>query len=404
MRALLASLKWLGLFLLLSVIAIVLFPLSPILLDKTSSGAARAYLDEHAVLLDLEATDSGFVLPPDFYGRRLITLHEVHGFADVQALDWALMRHLHTEAGWRIYLGEFSPAQAIAFNEYVLGGSDAPARAVFDRWAEQAAQWGNQEFFDKLTAIRAFNETQRPERKIVFLGVDVLSSDEDAMESEITPATPPSFASTQNIAAINFMLFEQARARTPETRYGEILTNIGTVLDLPGAERARFYGLWGQLHGSQVETAGTKPLAMHFGEEGGLFEGEMATISTLCIADCFNLMPSAALPEPVRGPAGEPYTIVPMSLDNPYFIRVRGFDDVSDALGDARSLFLPLREERSPYAKGSKLLEQTGLLSLLVSLEYEGSAADAFDAMIIHQGSEPVSPWAGEVYDVRDPQ
>lgn len=403
MRIIIALLRWLGLFVLLTALALAIFPQWPVLQDKFTSGPARAYLDEHAVVLDYETPDGGFVLPSELYARRLITMHEIHGFADTQILDLAMMRHLHEQAGWRIYLGELSPAQAIAFNEYVLGGSDQPTRAVFDRWASRSAQWANQEFFGKLTAVREFNLTQTAERKIIFLGVDLYSDDEDISWIGETPSAPPGFANTDNILAINHALLADAQARTPETRYGEILANIERVLNFPGADRARFYGLWGLFHGGQVETAGAKPLAMHLNEEGGLLEGEVVTIGTLCISQCFNLMPSRALPGPLQGPNGEPYTSIPMAQDSTYLVRIRGYQEFADRLGEERAMLLPLREDDSPYAKRPRLIEQTGFLALVTSLEYDGSAADAFDAVVIHRASPALTPWDGEAYELGAP-
>ena len=405
MGMVLNTLKWLGIFLVLVVIAVLGLPQLPGLQDSVTGGKAKAYLAEHAVTLDFEKPDAGLEFPEELYGKRLITLHEIHGYADLQFLDFAMMRHLHRRTGWRVYLGEMSPAQAIAFNDYVLGGSDLPARSVFDAWADKNAQWANQEFFRKLTAIRTLNEQLPEDRRIVFIGVDLLGRDEasDWLDGRPIPASAPHFSSTAGIRAINYVLLQDAKDRTPETRYGEILQNIDMVLSFPGAERERFYALWGLFHGGQVATSGSKTLAMYLAEEGGPFEGDMATIGTLCISECMNMMPSEEIPAALRPATGEAYTLLPMTFDNAYLVRVRGLPEIQERLGNARAMVVPLRLDGSPYKKGPRLAEQTGFLAMLVSFDYDGSAADVFDAMIIHRNSQGLTPWRGEAYDATDP-
>ena len=90
----------------------------------------------------------------------------MHGFAAPQSLDAALIEYLQSEGPARWYLAELTPREAIAVNTYISGGDDAAVRAVFDRFAQLGLQWANREFFAKLTALRALNETLPAERQI----------------------------------------------------------------------------------------------------------------------------------------------------------------------------------------------------------------------------------------------
>lgn len=396
--------KWVGIFILLSIAALVGLPQLPVLQDMvTGSGGSRTYLEDNALALDPELADLGLSFPDEFYDNRFFMLAEIHGFADVQLFDLALLRHLHEKVGARTYLAELSPDQAMAFNIMVIDGDDRAARQVFDDWAERDAQWANKEFFGKLAAIQAFNATLPDDEKIVFIGTDKPRNLEAAQELAVRafPAADPGFGSLAARRAVNDLILVEALLRPKDAgRYSHIVPNVSMVANLPGADEETFYGLWGLFHGSKVEINGTRPLAMRLNAENGPFPDVVATVGTLCITDCFNMMPARALPGPLRGADKEAYTMVPMSYDNAYLARVRGAGALKSALGNASAMVLPLGLEGTPYTSGQQLIGATGLVTMVQSFRYEGPAAEAMDAVVVYQGSAALTPWSGEIYDV----
>lgn len=126
----------------------------------------RIHLSANEVVLDLSAPDAGLQLRADDLDARYVLLGEMHGYALPQQLDTALVTYLQAEGPPRWYLAEMTPREAIAVNEYLSGGSDIYARAVFDRFAESGLQWANKEFFQKLTSLRGLNETLPADRQI----------------------------------------------------------------------------------------------------------------------------------------------------------------------------------------------------------------------------------------------
>ncbi|MEM9840900.1 MAG: hypothetical protein AAF830_17350, partial [Pseudomonadota bacterium] len=272
-------------------------------------------------------------------------------------------------------------------------------------WGRENAQWGNKEFYAKLKAIAAFNADRPDAEKLVFVGVDTVYDRPFAerMLETMNAQVEAGFGSLDSVRAINGLLLDSALERSENSsRYANILPAVRDVTDLPGAEDEVFYALWGLFHASKVTIGGSKPLAYRLNTDGAL-EENVAVVLTQCISACFNMMPALALPGPLQGPDGENYTYLPMGLDNPYTARLRGVDTVMKAMDErgATALFLPLAEERSPYLEGEKLVKTTGYFGALFSfLEYDGPAGEMADAMIFHRSTPPLTPWAGEGYDI----
>lgn len=389
------------LFLLAALVAVL--PWWPVARDGFGADRYADYPERGAVPLDLSDGDVGFVLPADTYDARLVMLGEVHGYALPQALDLALLRHLNEKAGVRWYLAEIDPAQAMAFNEYVAGGSGVDARQVFDAWAASTAQWGNREFFGKLTAIREDNAARAPSQQVRFVGIDAPQDISFArrIDAETDGSGRPDLSDPATAEAVNAALLTDALAE-PEAsgRYAHMLRNVERLLAMPGARNETFYGLWGHFHTIKTGVEAGLPLAAQLGAEGGPLEGGVVTITTLCVADCFNMMPSAAMPPPMQAKGGEPYVLVPMSNDAPYLFRVSGLRDVRRAMGDADAVLFPLDGKDSPYVSGRRLVDSPGYLSMMTDLGIEGSAAEAFDYLIAYRGSPGLMPWKGLAYDV----
>jgi len=403
-RIVLSLLKWVFITLALVLVAVIGLPWLPVAKDTLTAGPAKAYLNEYAFGFDIERPDPRLALPDSVYDARLVMLSEMHGFADVQELDFMMVQHLAERTGTRIYLGELSPAQAIAFNKMVLDGDDSAARQVFDIWAKGTFQWGNQQFFDKLRALRAYNQSQPDGSKIVFVGVDKIADREFAatMAGDLGAPLAPGFETLGNIRDINQVLLADALARSEDAgRYANILPNIETMLAMPGGEDETFYALWGMFHGSKKTINDAKPLAMRLNESSGL-KGAVATVTVVCIQECYNMMPAIAVPG-IDGPNGEEYIIFPMAVDNPYFRRLRGAGEIVAAMEDrgADALLVPTAEEGTPYAEGPRLKGTSGYLDMILpSFVYDASPAEFTDAVIFLRNSPALEPWSGDVYDI----
>ncbi|MBO0933956.1 hypothetical protein [Fibrella aquatilis] len=134
------------------------------------------YLSQHKAILLPETPQSYALFDTSFYQHDLFMLGEVHGYATPQTLDFALLKHLNQRVGLRYYLAEMDGAQAALVNAYLETGQTPLLDSLFSGFLRQThagtSQWGNQEFYNKLIRIRAYNHTLPDSARIQFLGVD----------------------------------------------------------------------------------------------------------------------------------------------------------------------------------------------------------------------------------------
>lgn len=399
MKFVLKLLGGLAALIVLAITGLIAWPFVPVVQDRFGGAQHLAWLEEHRTEIDLAASDPGFDFGPDVHEARFVILTEIHAFRAVQALDLALVEHFAEAGPARTYLAELGPGQALAFNTMISGGDEAPARAVFDAWAETTAQWANQEFFRKLERPRDLNASLPENRRIWFVGVDA-PFDRDQLAPLVAPGpdAEPGFDSFAAVQAVNAQLGRAALERESNNRYTHILANI-ELLDSLDPERA-FYGLWGLFHGSKSTVNGAEPLALRLNREGGVFEGEVATLTTLCVDGCLNMMPAQALPGFLHGEGDPDYIYIPNNFDEVMLARLRGINQVKAAMGEADIAAFRVDGQGSPYASGQRLSGVSGYLMALQGWEYGGPAAEVTDHFIVMRNSAGLTPWNGTVHDV----
>ena len=355
MRILLRFLVSILLLLALAIAGLIAWPFWPVAQDRFGSEPYQAWLSDTEVRLDLPAPLEGRAFDPSIYESRFVMLAEIHGYRAVQAIDLTLVRHFAETGPARTYLAELGPDKALAFNHYLATGDEGPAASVFDEWAEGDFQWANVEFFQKLRALRDLNAQLPLERRIWFVGVDTFVNPDRLarLSAQIPPQTQPGFDGFLAVQALNAELGRMTLDRPEDAgRYDHFLENIAHVADLDPARH--FYGLWGVFHGSKTTIDGFAPLAMRLNREGGTFEGSLASLTSVCIDACYNMMPSRALPGLIIPDSNPDYVYLPMSFDRPFLQRVRGVNDLKAVMGESRLSAFRMSGAGSPYAAGSR--------------------------------------------------
>lgn len=379
--ALLAGLPWLG-----------------VVAERIGSEPYRNHLSANEVVLDLSAPDAGLQLRTDDLDARYVLLGEMHGYALPQQLDTALVTYLQAEGPPRWYLAEMTPREAIAVNEYLSGGSDIYARSVFDRFAESGLQWANKEFFQKLTSLRGLNETLPADRQIRFIGIDLDREGDPLQLPEAGGGTGPNLGDPSTARAIN-----EALLGVPietRNRYNAMKARLTALAEMPGFADARFAGLWGFFHASEAPINGVEPLSLWLQDAASPYAGDVVTINSLCVGECFNMMPAAALPDPMKGPNEESYTWVPMGMENPYFQRPKGISDFMHALGDDRAALYRLGGDASPYNESNRLAASSGYLVMMKPWDVSGTTTQMTDYVLVYRDTAPLYPWSGTAFDL----
>ncbi|MEL6365151.1 MAG: hypothetical protein AAFR11_09970 [Pseudomonadota bacterium] len=435
----LRGLKWVGLVLALLIAVAALAPWRPALVDQMTAKPYRQWAEANVRTLDLDAPDAKFAFDEAFYDNRLILMGELHGTADPHVLDLALIRHLRERAGLQWLMAELDFAQSTLVNFYLMSGEEKYLAPIFEHWAAETAQWASNEYYEKLRGLRAYNQALAPGERIRVFGVDRIQSVDvaldvlkDYMEAQdfltvtaSTDGTAPDWAAMlapafaegageeARLGAVNAALFAAetlpasvrdkgfvhllrnlAALDEGATRYETILANIAAMTAVFGVgDDEPLYGFWGLFHATRAPVNGTsRPLALRLYKEGP-FAGSVGTISFL-YTNSASMMPSASLPEPMRGEGA--YTDMPFAQNVPYLYYQRGIYDLTSVAGDARASLFRISGEGSPYAGSGRLGSATGLMTGLGEMTVETADPPPYDYIILSQGSAALTPYVGD--------
>lgn len=378
-------------------------PWWPVFQEGRTGAPYRAWLNDNVQRLDPTAADGGLDFDPAFYDNRLFMVGEIHGMQTAQDFDLAMMIHLNQRIGLRHLMAELDPMQADRVNAYLATGDEAHIRPIFETWLASQTQWGNQQHFEKLRALYAYNQSQPEDRRFVYIGVDRLQQPELARdwlagrlggqspEADALAAALVSGADRETLAVameaalpaledpyLAYMVSELRASLGEPGRYERIEANIASmVADLGVGDDEPVYGFWGLFHSlSATVNGGVRPLALRLRQSDLPFANDIVTLS-MSYASSRQNMPSSSLPDFLRSDG--PFTEAPSGQDNPYLMHLNGIGDLKAVAGDADTAVFRLNGEGSPYANGTRMVSQTGLLAYVYRMDidpFEGFAAD----------------------------
>lgn len=397
-----------------------------------------AYLQtQHRTFLP-ETADRYTLFDTAFYQNDVFLLGESHGYAAPQALDLALLQHLNQRIGLRYYLAEMDVAQAELVNQYLRTGDVIPLDSLFRGFLAQTkagtSQWGNQQFYDKLVAIRAYNQTRPDSLQIVFLGVDWFEGKgryiPDLMRSLLNanaatfPADPllDSLRLVVNQPAVSLgkLLPYASRINADydthkdkyATRFGTRLTafrqvfallsyaNLGISRDEVVARQVAFlttamnlqheklYGLWGYTHVLQGSVNGKLTLS-------GLLQKEGRRLVTMPIMfyDSRMLVHRDNVPFIFRKAGQEFIEMTSLNADGHVF-GVDGFSELLPVTQAKETTLIKLNGPGSPYATSRKLIKVGGITGTKIKPDNDQTVTtDYFQYVFVVRDSPAVSLW-----------
>lgn len=417
------------------IIAIPLWIMASAAIAGRADQGEVEYLRRNAVALDLREADAKIHFGSGDYEKRLFLLGEAHGVAVGQTLDIAMLRHLNAAAGVRFYVGEFDPAQAEWFNKYLDSGDTQFLNRVFSFWAREQYQWGNRNFFDKVVAIRALNQTLAPERQIRFLGMDRLQdaalmhqhlsellermpatswSGADRMRAvlrepkasqdktrdgplaragaelvaTLPEAAPAGVAADewQKLRAAVLMLSDR---RTKKLREEVITAAFERALNDPHFNGEKFYGLWGIFHVVKAPVTGASPLAFNLAR--GAFAQQVLSVGIFNL-DSEMMLPASFMPFLKADRSG--FATMAYSMDSALFSTLEGIESAKAAASGDVTIF-SLSADGSPFLRSSRLAKLHGVFALLQPFEIETRQAPPGGSMnyiIVARGSAATRP------------
>lgn len=351
----------------------------------------KNYLSKNAENIDFKSEANWKILNEDVQKNQLIILGESHGAQNTQLIDFNLLKYLNKTVGTKNYIAELDYAQAENINNYLKTGNEKFLKTVFRYLVKIHAQWGNQDFYDKIVKVKNLNKTLSKDKRISFTGIDVVQDHEeylkliqkiingknstllDSLKMNINqPYDYANMASVsffaeklsqtiernevafQNLLGNDYPLFKyliknlsydnkSAGIRRPEGIY----RNFKDLYLMKHLENKKLYGMWGFFHAHLVP----------FQYVGGDF------ISKLVDSDhpiAKKIISIIALPIDskynVWNDETKSWDKKPFSYDNDSLLKVEGIEDLKElTLPNSATLF-KLNSTASPFLKSGRLL------------------------------------------------
>ncbi|MEL6360395.1 MAG: hypothetical protein AAFR21_04875 [Pseudomonadota bacterium] len=426
--------KWVFILLLVAILIAVAWPWNVVVKERLTAGPFKEYLEQNVQRIDLNDPADQMNFEADFYNSKLIIVGEVHGAQKAQDFDLMMMKHLNERMGVRWLMAELSYVQAERFNAYLDTGDETFLEPVFSRWLASATQWGNQQHYEKIKALRAYNLTLPENRRLRYFGVDLIGKSErpDAANwlagmLEDLPADAPEAliglreaassveddafieaakaalaANTEDwvglgidVPGVRYLVRNLMLSLEDASRYTAIIPNVEAMVREFGiGQDEPVYGFWGLFHSMKAVVNDTaRPLALRLSESDLPFADGVTTLLMLYTDSMMN-MPSRALPEFLQ--SGGPYTDMSMSQDNPYLLYTYGIGDMRHVAGGADAAIFSLYTDDSPYSNSKRLRQTTGILPKLQRLELTPPDQSPSEYAVLINGSPALTPYVGQ--------
>ena len=285
----------------------------------TTNAENQAYLNQHVKSVGREQIDETTIaslLDEDFYKAQVILLGENHGFADVQKLDEALVKHLNIKLGLRYYLAEMDSTRAAQLNTYLTANkpNDSLLYSVVKAIGKRIPQQSSQQLFAKWQALHQYNQDLPEDRKLIVLGID---TDFD---------------------------------HPVKNRDSVMLVNFNYLVETNNLQHEQFFGLFGYTHVLQqgYGAANHQPFAAR------LTKANLPYAQRVISLACYTLDSEMFFPAngPYGGPADEKLGLI--NADGP-LIAAKGIQDLAELSQEETISLFKLNGENSPYNSSQHL-------------------------------------------------
>ncbi len=385
----------------------------------------KKYLSDNNSIIDLENDDQWNLLKSDAILNQFIILGESHGAKNPQLLDFNLLKYLNKTVGTRKYIAELDFAQATAVNEYLEKGNVTKLKNVFRHLVKINAQWGNEDFYNKIVNIRTLNLTLPKDKRIIFIGIDGvqdLKSYLTYIASFIEKNKNPLFNSLQivlnkkyedlNFEEVTlfaqeylnkiqankiefqtelknkFIIFEYllqnlsfGNSNSGVKRPEQLFRNYKQLYSILKLENQKLYGMWGYFHAHLVPVHYIgEDFASKLASSDHVSSKKLISIVCLPIDSKYNVWSDKM----------QTWTKEPFSYDNKSLLLVDGIEDLKELSTENSNTLFKLNAHNSPFPKTGRLFNgiapQGKLIGDFRKMDY------AFQYVILVRNSDWLNP------------
>lgn len=319
------------------------------------------YLKANSTTVSQTEIDDEFfeaALDDTFYDSNIFLLGESHGFADVQNIDFALLKHLNKKEGVRFYIAEMDKELGAKLNKYLtdsIENKELLAEVVFSL-KSRIPQQASKELFKKWESVRAYNLTLPDSVRINVLGID---KDYDDSSTQV----PRDSMMVKNLA--------------------EAVADY----DLQGE---KFYGLFGHFHVMQEPVGNSS--AAPFGAR--LKRSNLDFLNRVSSLVVYHIDSEVYFPENEQFPTPGDEKIGFLNNDGPITL-VKGINDLEAISGPNTVTLSVLNKATSPYRKSQALagIKVNFFGNDLLPKSPGAATTDCFQYVILGRNSEALTKY-----------
>ncbi len=361
----------------------------------------KKYLSENKSTIDFENKNQWELIKNDAIENQFVILGESHGTQNAQKIDFNLLEYLNKTVGTRNYIAELDFAQTSLINDYLETGNTTSLKNVFKYLVKIHAQWGNEDFYNKILKIRSLNLTLPKEKRIVFVGIDGVQDCENYLKfinKFIKKNKNPIFKTLQiflnekyidsNFEEItlfaqkylevmqqnkieinkelknNFSIFEYLlqnlsynNSKSGVKRPEQIFRNYKQLYSILNLENQKLYGMWGFFHAHLVPV-------FYLGED---FASKLSSSNHESSKKIFSIV---CLPIDskynVWNNETQNWDKEPFSYDNKSLLQISGIEDLKELSLENSTTLFKLNSIGSPFPKTGRLFNGISPLGKLI--------------------------------------
>jgi len=249
----------------------------------------------------------------DFYKSTVFLLGEIHGYADNQKLDKALLFFLNRKLGVKYYISEMDSLTAKKLNIFLSESikKETILKEVVLEVRKRIPQQSSQELFNKWSEIYDYNQKLPDSSKIKVIGIDTNFDDYSTL-----------------------------------SRDSAMMANFNSYIKKMKLENEKFYGLFGYFHVLQNQT--------EIGDNTFASELKKSGIKTTSFVS-YTLDSEMYLPKNPQFPTPEDEKVSWINADGPLQL-VKGINDFRTSSEPNTITLFKINSQNSPYLKSQHLV------------------------------------------------
>ncbi|MEZ7497770.1 hypothetical protein QO200_03365 [Flavobacterium sp. Arc3] len=346
---------------------------------------------------------------------------EFHGIKETIKIDFELIEYLNKNAGMKIHLAEIDFSQAYFLNEYLQTGDEKLIDYVLNSWIINHGH-NNLDYKNKWIHIRKLNGINSKDSQIRVYGIDKvqninitknhlkillsklnLSSDiphDENLFLEWAEYELPTLISSINLnsSTIDYERdIEHIRKNLVDysktmTREDVMFLNFIDLYKRYNFQGQKIYGCFGEAHVLQKGMNKKNNFGTLVKNLNSPIKSKTYTIISRYL-DSYMDAPSKYLPFFLR--SNKEHTKTAVSCDNPFFFYHFGISDLKKITNENTNTFFDINKPKSPYKSSLRIIESTGLLSLVSGMKITDkntSATDYAQGVILIRNSDWAEP------------